>query len=139
MLLRRMRAAVAKEGPRSLQCGRAVCPQRRASSVLFEAYSRRNQEDPPRMSGVSAEPGNLLRPRQARAARRLFLPGGTLYGFSPLWLPLFPDGDSLRPRLRYPVSWLHGLFQGLLGRLRRLEVAGANAHGNRRLRIAGRE
>ena len=138
VLLRRMPAAVAQEGPRSTRCGRAVCSQGRASSVISRANSSGDQESAPWLSGVPPEPGDLLRPRQARAVRRLFLPGGALHGCSPLWLPLFPDGDSLRTRLRDTVPWLYGLFQGLLGRLRRLEVAGANAHGSRRLCIARR-
>jgi hypothetical protein len=59
-------------------------------------------------------------------------------GCGPLRLPLLPDGDSLRARPRDTFSRLRGLFQGLLGRLRRLEVAGAVAHGSRRLCIARR-
>ena len=127
-----------KKGLDPLDAGVQYAHKEELRQSFLERIHRGDQEDAPWLSGVPPEPGDLLRPRPARAARRLFLPGGALHGRRPLRLPLFPDGDSLRPRLRHSVSWLHGLLQGLLGRLRRPEVAGAVAHGSRRLCLAGR-
>src|SRR5262249_19511674 len=75
MLLRRMPATVAQEGPRPIGRGRAVCAQRRAPAEVSRAYSPDDQEGAPRLSGVPPESGNLLRPGRARATGGLFLPG----------------------------------------------------------------
>ena len=134
LLLRRMRGSC-KKGLDPFDAG-VQYAHKESSSVLSRAIRQVIKKTRPGCLVCPQNQGTLLRSGQARAAGRLFLPGGALHGCSPLWLPLFPDGDSLRTRFRDTVPWLHGLFQGLLGRLRRLEVAGANAHGSRRLCIA---